>query len=264
MARTALHITVAVLVLLAGCNGAFGEIGAQEPESTPTPDESVSNPPGVTDHGVTDAIALVSAHHTQTANSSYVSNHTVTVEYPNGSHARQVRTTRHGTDNNRYHMLQRVRGQSSRLLSGTAYEMWANSTTSVIVVRDDEEQRFFREQDNFVREVTRSRLLALFTKIETRTTGTTTDGQPLVHLLGTGPVETKLRRVGTKNISNTSFTATVTPHGVVRTYTLRYEGTLDGTNVKVTETYRVRSNESVTVERPSWVPTALEETNRSG
>ncbi|ELZ31652.1 hypothetical protein C474_08012 [Halogeometricum pallidum JCM 14848] len=266
MARTAPHLVLVLLVLLAGCNGVFGAPDARTSESaapTATP-EPVSYPPGVTDDGVADAVELVGAHQRATANMSYVSNRTVTLRYPNGTRIRQIREVRHGVGDDVYYLRQRTVGEEGAFRSRAAFEIWTNETVSVLSIPNEGERRFARlAEEGTIRQQSRGRLLALFARIETTTTGTTRDGRPLVHLLGTGNLTGEMRATGIQNIAVESFSAAVTPTGVVRSYSIRYEGTLNGESVSVREEYRLEPSEKRTVDRPGWVSTAVERTNAS-
>lgn len=263
MARTALHVVVAAAVVLAGCNGVVVDSPPQTPERTATP-EPVTYPPGVTDTGVTDAVELVAAHGRAARNRSYVAVRTTTVEYPNGSRTRWNLTNRRDAERDVYYLTQRISGPTSRLHGRTEFELWSNGSVAVGVIREDGDVRYFRDSEDYARRATRARLLSLFTKIETTTTGTTTDGRPLVHLLGTDVAASRLRPSRARNLSDVSFSAAVTPEGLVRSYTLRYEGELDGERVRVVEEFRLRSRTGQTVDRPAWVQVAANRTNASG
>lgn len=55
-----------------------------------------------------------------------------------------------------------------------------------------------------------------------------------------------------RNVSLESFSATVTVGGFVRTYEYRFQGTLNGNPVTVTERVRYGEVGTATVEPPSW------------
>ncbi|MDS0300415.1 hypothetical protein NDI76_16835 [Halogeometricum sp. S1BR25-6] len=266
MARPALRLAVLFVVLTAGCSSTFGGLDPRTSETaapTAVP-EPVPYPPGVTDDGVSDAVVLVRAHQRATANASYVANRTLTVRYPNGTRIRQVRTIRHGVGDGVYYMRQRTTGNASRLRSNAAFEIWTNETVSVASVPNEGEREFFRlAEERRIQQLSRERLLDLFARVETTTTGTTREGEPLVHLLGTDDPTGEMRTTGVQNVAVESFSAAVTPEGVVRSYSFRYEGTLNGESVTVTEEYRLKPREKRTVDRPEWVSTAIERTNES-
>ncbi|MDS0295144.1 hypothetical protein [Halogeometricum luteum] len=204
---------------------------------------------------------MANAHRTATSAFSHGYERFIVVDYANGTRTEWSKTAWYDADRRAYYQEQRIEGNTEVLDARGRFDLWSNETTSVVREPPDEDGPFYRAGDGvFGRGFLGSRLVSLFAGVETVTTGTTTDGRPLVHLLGTGGANSQTSFSSVENARDVSLSAAVTPEGVVRSYTLRYEGEADGETVAVTETFRLRRVESVP-DRPAWVTEGLAATD---
>ncbi|KAA9399241.1 hypothetical protein Har1130_13705 [Haloarcula sp. CBA1130] len=257
--RRGVAIAVVCLCLLsAGCTGLFGDETAATETVTPAPVPTADAPtspaqraPGVVGDRVVNATALGRAHVSQLSTTSYQVHHTRTVMNGSGLHSR-VRTrasisagyqsytaTRtasgHGVTPREIHSTWR----DGRALRRTT----VNGSTSTEVVADSRgiggpprpprAALFFEPTFN-------DRLITLLSVVNITSIRPGDEvikqlyGVSLYRIKGTGAADDSA--VATRSVdrvSNVSLSATVTPHGVVRSYALQY------TVINGSETHRV-------------------------
>lgn len=264
MTRTALPIALALLVLLSGCNGILADTETATPtaETSETPASDVTLPPGVTEDGVESPFDLASAHQRVASNTSHVVTKTVTVRYENESEAHWNLTRRHDAQRGTSLLTQTTTGPPSTYRTQESLEIWTNETVSVGMADVGDDQVFFRPTGGYVHNPGVSGLPALFLAVETDVTGTTQRGESLVHLVGTDVLSAEGLDPIARNVSNVSLSAAVRPSGLVTQYSLGYDATLDGTAVRITETYQFDRRASVRADRPPWVSEAVVAVNQ--
>jgi hypothetical protein len=263
MRRGAAIAAVCLCLLSAGCAGLFGDDAAGRGTVTPAPvptADATTGPdrhaPGVVGDRVVNATALARAHVAGLSNTSYRVRHTRTVVNGTGLHER-VRTRASISAGYRsYTATRTVTGQGvparevhSTWRDGRALRRTTvNGSTTTAVVADSRgiggpprpprAALFFEPTFN-------GRLIALLSATNVTSVR---PGDPVVEQLygvslyrieGAGAADDSAvtaRPVG--RVTNVSFSATVTPGGVVRSYALQYT-IVDGTDTyRVTETLR--------------------------
>jgi hypothetical protein len=252
------------LVLLAGCSGLAGDGPATPVEPAPVP---VDPPPGVSESGSVDSVALLSSHVGLLRDGSATVVERRSERFANGS-LRFDRTTRtyHGPVD-RFYVIQTIEGTDPRAYGATEgrYERWANGTVGVSAVRTGDGVEYEPAYPGQFRINQFERLYPLFATLEPTVRERRRDGRAvfvarasrarLPSGFGDGPV-TDLR--------NVSFRATIRPDGLVRSYRLSYTGTVDGSRVRVVEELRYRDVSKTTVPRPEWVDAAIAELLETG
>lgn len=251
-------VVVCVLLMVAGCSG----LGGEEPptatavEPAPVPADP---PPGVSESGGVDAVALLSSHVDQLRDGSATVTERRVERYANGSLRFDRTTTTYHGPVDRFYVVQTIEGTDPGAYGSTEgrYERWANGTLGVAAVRDDDEVSFEPAYPGQFRINNFERLYPLFTALEP--TVREREGEEVVFVasatreqvpggFGEDPV---------RNVHNVTFEATVTPAGLVRSYRLSYTGTVDGATVHVTERLRYEDVAATDVPRPAWVDEAI-------
>lgn len=273
MRRALGTMLVAVLVVLAGCSGAFG--GGDESTETVTPaavptDEPTSTPvprlaPGVTKRGIESPRALIAAHRSLLQNRSFTQRSNSTALAANGSTVlRTTSTARAGPPGTGFRSVIERNGsylsQESAPIS-TRSEAWWNGEQYVV-------KRTFSNgttrYDRAATSATRADMAAgtLPYLLESATTNDTTvterlsrNGTTLYRIEGTSDVRRQ---------PNTTLRLLVDSHGVIHEYaTVRRLSSEAGVSRTVTRTRLVAINETDAPERPSWVETAKNRTTPS-
>ncbi|MFY4811108.1 hypothetical protein ACOJIV_00155 [Haloarcula sp. AONF1] len=247
MRRWAAIAVLCLCLLSAGCAGLFGDDTAARETVTPAPVPTADAPtapaqraPGVVGDRVVNATALGRAHVSHLSNTAYRVQHTRTVM--NGSGLRKRVRTRAsiGAGYESYTATRTVTGQGvtpreihSTWQDGRALRRTTvNGSTSTEVVADSRgiggpprsprAALFFEPTFN-------GRLIALFsaTNITSIRPGDEVIkqlyGVSLYRIKGTGSTDdSAIATRPVDHVTNVSFSATVTPNGIVRSYALQY------------------------------------------
>lgn len=276
---------LAALLVLAGCSGLAGQPTATVTPAPLPPDTPArqSFPPGTGAQGVTDPLALANAHRGIVEGVSYTVLRSRTVRFPNGSlAARTTLDARFSANQSRFHLVYRVEGPSAGRFDRTPIrvELWsdgdlllqsltvANETTRQQVPSEtfsrrpspfDEtrgDQFGLRSHDREVR--------LLFLGVDVTLTRRTVDGTTVYRARG----DAVRQRTALENLErvtaprNVHLNATVTSRGLVRSYDLRYDATLDGHPVRVERSVRFVDVNATTIDRPSWYGATVNTTGR--
>jgi len=277
MHRGAATAAICLCLLSAGCAGLFGDDAAARetvtPAPVPTADASTSpeqRAPGVVGDRVVNATALGRAHVAQLSNTSYRVQHTRTVMNNSNLHKR-VRTRASISAGYRsYTATRTVTGQGvtarevhSTWRDGRALERTTvNGSTSTAVVADSRgiggpprpprAALFFEPTFN-------GRLITLLsvTNITSIRPGDEVIkqlyGVSLYRIKGNGATDgSAIATHPADNVTNVSFSAAVTPNGVIRSYALQYT-LVNGTEARrVTESLHYSDLGTTDVEFDTW------------
>ncbi|EMA20996.1 hypothetical protein [Haloarcula argentinensis] len=246
--RRGVAVAVVCLCLLsAGCTGLFGDGAAARETGTPAPVPTADAPtspaqraPGVVGDRVVNATALGRAHVSHLSNTSYRVHHTRTVMNGSGLHKRVRTRASIGAGYESYTATRTVTGQGvtpreihSTWRDGRALRRTTvNGSTSTEVVADSRgiggpphsprAALFFEPTFN-------GRLMALLsaTNITSIRPGDEVIkqlyGVSLYRIKGTGSADSSaIATRSVDRVTNVSFSATVTPSGIVRSYALQY------------------------------------------
>ncbi|MFC7166770.1 DUF7537 family lipoprotein [Halospeciosus flavus] len=269
--RTLQAIALAAILVLSGCAGIGGPSApVQTTETTQAPPPSQL--PGVTEKGVTDPAELLSTHAEVLQRSSYTLQSNVTETYANGTlYASRTESTTYGSSDTHFTSHITAKGPGTPFLGTPAGEVayWSNESVILRATEPgaDGETNYARlsQPPELPHEDYYERLYVIFSSMETKLAGTTTgpNGQTL-HVVESTTVQYPNQLAPTEkygNVSNVSFTARIASNGVVRSYELTYTVTLDGKRLTVHESMQISKVGDATVDRPSWVDTALEKTS---
>lgn len=272
-------LAVVLLAVLAGCNALpGGGSGGTTATVTPAPLPAASGfPPGVTESGVEDPIALSSAHRALVDDRSYTLGAERVVRYRNGTLRSRLRLRVALAADRSYLANAATAGPYAPVFLGRPPAQgvyWSNGTVYLRKFTRKNETTYNRfgtrndgagtwgywvttvpfgggrgDPETFYREV--------FGSVPTRTVQRqTVDGTVVYRLEGT--------RAGTggfdrdvANVTDLRLDATVTAEGLVRTMSLRYAGVTDGEPVAVHWTVTYRNVGNTTVERPAWFERAI-------
>ena len=256
---------VLLMVALAGCGG-FMNSNPASTSNSPTPadvptDHPLSDPPpGLTADRITDPQALAAAHRERLNASSFTVQTDVRWEYANGTEALNVTTRTH---------------------VAATHQQWRSITTYTQLPAEDAVVQFdewYTGSHSFQRILVnnttvriggptfnpdqsipdRQHALALVYASARDPTIRTTDG--LIHLQTTTPLAgTALTESGVENVSDWTFTATLTDDGRVTEYRVTYTGTvaeLQGTAVTGETVVSFAVPAAADVDRPNWVARA--------
>jgi hypothetical protein len=262
-----------LLVVLAGCSGltgtetdTFTPAPVPDPTATPTPVPELA--PGVTSDGITDPLALTTAHSPLLRRNTYTANTERVVHDVNGTlRLRRAATVRVGEQGRSRRFVEHegpaVTYEPARL------DIWRNKTLYLVALTDDGETAY----DGRVASGSGARLYSVYETIpgtqqmfsllqslETRTVSRTADGSYRVRATGIDQQDKFDRAVLETETRNVSFVATITPDGRIESYELRYETDRDNRAVRVVRRLRTRNVGSTTIERPPWFAEALNAT----
>lgn len=289
MRLPALHaVVLALLVATAGCSGVGSQSTVDTTVAETTGTETTTNAertateegdgeapaelaPGLSERGVEDATALANAHRERLADESLTIDSVNVERYENGSVRERTNvTTRTAANRTRYRIA--VNTTEPNWLSGTEGEgeLWANGThvfrahavNGTTNYDLDPDSASVDPREYLFGDLTNSdRLLVLFTAFEGERVQQVDDGDAtdreryrvtatdLAHPDFLGPDDAAAR--------NATLDAEIETGGpeagtFVREYTLRYEITVEGEVVTVTERVRFSNVGETTVERPEW------------
>lgn len=261
MKRSVPLAALAVLVLLAGCNGGFG---ITESAQSPTPDAPAETPPGLSASNVTDGFALADAHADALAGANFTvrGRHTLTAangtRLVNATAVRQVAAdhdrvaTQRTFDgarerpfetpvdrvdswSNESHLHYRLSGPN-----GTEYTV-SNVSGGRVDVVDPTGRRTLQ---SYYLHAESSTVAAVDGSIELRLTLS-----PDVNASATPPVD----------VTERTATVTMTESGRVERYRVEYTGRLRNAPDTTVEGVRVVEFGALgetAVERPAWIPAA--------
>ncbi|MFC6975193.1 hypothetical protein ACFQL1_11880 [Halomicroarcula sp. GCM10025709] len=266
-----LRVTVVALCLaLAGCGGFVGgpdQATPVTPAPVPTPDPgTVRVAPGLTEAGVDDADALTRAHVAVLSNRSYTVDRRRLVETADGTvRLRQDTRVETAAGYDAYRASSAVAGTAvSNRTVRTHWEdgravQWttANGTTDRRIAADSRgiggpplpprDALSFDPTFN-------QRIRTLFGAVNVTNVSLTNEEimqlnqAPLYRVSTEGATDrTRIPVVTADRVGGVSFTATVTPNGVVRSYALQYTVVRDGTTLRVTESVRYSDVGTTTV-----------------
>lgn len=258
--RRALHLTVVLLVVLAGCGGSAGpgpaEVATEQQTATP-----VGPPAGLSMESVTDARSLAETHRDSLDDRSHTVEYRRTLRYENGTvYSRTNETRRVGTDDTTW-VEQRVTGTKPLFLGRQPgnVESWSNGSVAVARISTGDQTTYQRYGTLFQR-VSFDRVYALYTTFDLVVTGRTGTGADTRYHLSSTAAEANGVGVGPNPARDVSLTVAVDGDGVLRHYNLTYTTTFDNRTLPTTETVRVRTLGETSVPRPEWVGTAVDET----
>jgi hypothetical protein len=283
MTRNALLVLgLGLLLVIAGCNG------LQSPESTthsPTlqPTATVapgststasvgtsstttgSSLPGFTAGEVSGPFTLASAHGNVLQNQSYTVTESSSIRYSNGTVVTEERITATiGPTDSRYVYRRTVNGTTPALFGRANGTMVQYANGSVVfrkaivdgtvaergIVTDGNQEPvppnavYHRSKTN--------RIGTVFTRLSIVSVTQIND---TTFRIEATEFDTDTLRVDSqqiRDVSLDSFSATVTVDGFVRTYEYRFQGTVNGNTVTVTERVRYGEVGTATVDPPSW------------
>lgn len=263
-------LLAALLVASAGCS----TLGASDPNPAPTTQPTTTaapTPPGVTESGVTDALALAEAHERVVDASAVTARSRHVERHANGSlHARTNWTATATAGQSQYHLRVDTAGPGYGVLGAETARaaFWSNGTAALGRVVADGSTAYQRLPadgsglDRYgVALADDERTYALLAAASNATVEpATVDGEPAYRVAATEFADpTALPGVepgGT--VSNATVTLLVRPSGLVVERRVTYR-LADGVVVNDSLTYA--DVNATTVERPAWVDDALSETD---
>jgi len=281
MRRTVLTLSLAVMLVLAGCSGLGGSdtetapAGTEEPPTTgtesttndssaddPTPGEPVDNPRSefgwLTDSGVNET-SLVRAHAlTVTNESSYATRatqRTLATESDNGSVTRYSLVASATQQRSRLTVNRTLRtGSRTQTDNRTRYRTVTDGSETVYYrtavggnVSYRVQERPSRNFSTFYRQSTGYDLTFLLTEFALRyDEPVQREGQTLYRHTGDS------FESNSGDATNVSVTVLVTERGVIRSLEYSFESTNDGIPVRYVYTFETTGLGETTVERPEW------------
>jgi hypothetical protein len=268
---------LALVVVLTGCGGPT----SVAPDSTVTPaplpetDTQGKIAPGVTGDGVVDARTLANAHVAHLENRSYTLTVKHTVRYENATLREQLFIRLLLTADRKYVVATRTTGPEAPLFLGKpsaqavfwsdgsqyARRLTRDGTTTVTEFQPSDgagSWRYWARTAPFGGGVSSPR--AFFSEtlsaIPTRLEGSNRMGEDTVYQLVGDDSSTAIN--GIENPRAVLLQLNVTATGLVRSLSLKYNGTVEGELVTATRTVRYTAVGDTTVGRPEWVDKALE------
>lgn len=228
-------------------------------------DSSAEFPPGLSEEGVTDALALARAHQQTLENTSYVMSTVSAYQRPNGTVLNQGTTVERvapGAESY-YATTSQVGRNATRPLNVGHYdiEVWANETDAVTA-------RNLPESETTYRRTTRSdapmepdtQWELLYAAFDTANASVVErverNGTTLFKVVSTSRSDSASAYA---EDSQYDFVALVDAQGVVRSLQMTHRSTLGDRPVVVSRTLRVTEIGNTTVERPSWYRRAVED-----
>lgn len=272
--RYATALTVALLVVLAGCSGFVGDepTGADPTTETPTTtDEPSEVAPGLSEDGVTDARELAEAHREALRGSSHTQLVEETIRDEDGEVIETVRSeSRVAADGDRRHAITEIDSDPSEIqpFPYAEVEIWSNETTIYRQVTPNGTVEYHEgsELPSTWGTGRWHELHSLFGALDV-TVEETDDGAIPDYRVETA--EPAPSPDYPRDASNVSLTATVEPSGFVSEHTVEYETTLDRgdereeQSVTITRTVTLADRGETTVREPDWVSEARNETGES-
>ena len=245
-------VAVGLLVLLAGCGGAFG--GATPASEAGT---AQASPPGVNETSV-EPLELANAHGSTLSATSYETNHTTQVTFTNGTVYAELSYAGTVADTDSYAVGIERRGAWTPIGGGPRVAYYAddgearrltvgwNGTRSVSPARGSTPSapRRFGFGDN-------DRLYQLLVSADETSvaTATETGWSTEIEVSGAQPIAPSY----VSDPGPANATLQVTSEGVVTKLVVRYDATVDGERVQVRTTVSYDAVGEATVDRPDWV-----------
>lgn len=277
-------VTLAVLLFLAGCSGLAGQPTATV---TPAPVPSVERPdltfpPGTGPAGVSDPSTLANAHHGVIRGSSYTELRSRTVRSRNGRLiTRTELSARFSANQSRFVLIYRAEGPGAEAFARTPVqvELWSDGNVLLqsVTVGNETTRRQLPTQsfgrrpgpfdetpgDEFGLQSLDREVYLLFLGVDVRLVRETEDGSIVYHALGDKPRQ----RQALENledvtaVQNVDLNATITPHGLVQSFHLRYDARLDSRAVHVERSAQFYDVGDTTIGRPMWYGEVLNGSN---
>jgi len=268
-------VLVVVVVPLAGCGLAPGQqppradgvtvTPAAVPADEPTPVGVVDVAPGVAPSGAVTPVALAAAHREALRNGSFTRTRTRVISEADATVRRTEWTYWAGQfrETFRYSKVQTLPGSLPVRSFADRIDLYSNGTDAVARFEDDGDVQYqFAPSEEFAPVVTGisgyERVSALSSAFEFEVRPGPTPGS--VRL-----VATSLRTPSaldpptlTADVRNATLQFLLTEAGLVRSYRLAYDVTLDDRTLHVVETTRITRVGRTTVERPTWFSLAVE------
>jgi hypothetical protein len=219
-------------------------------------------PPGLSEEGVVDPLALVDARRQTLQNTSYTLSTSYTYRDQNGTvFAQGTYTARVAPGAESYYATVADRYENdTRAVGADHYDgaVWANETDRVIARSDSGGETSYRtveRSDAPLSPSTQWQLLyAAFGTTDTAVVGQVEhDGTTLYKITSTSSPEPRSAYAGTLY----DFTALVDSEGVVHSFSLTHETTVADRSAIVTRTTQLVRIGNTTVERPSWYQRAV-------
>lgn len=280
---------LAVLLAVAGCSGLVATptstttpAPVPTPTAAPTPEPELA--PGLTRQGVTDSRRVAAAHldalgRNATAGASYTLRSTYVERYRNGT-VRATVTTRHAVGTSKSYHRVRWTGHAKRLYGleppspsrGRAETFCADGRCLVAVTTPDTTAdetasgTTYREGGVFgpvfVTVTDAQQVTGLLGTLETAVTGEVVRNGTTHYRLEATRVSdpTVLDFPQEGGVRNISFTALVSPRGLMREYRLAYTDERGHVTVRVVRTARFSAIGTTAVKRPAWYGEALNAT----
>ena len=282
------RVAVLLCVLLAGCSGfAATDPGPDTPTVTPvaldgggTPTGGDSLAPGLTERGVTSPLALARAHATAVETREHAFVHQWRVEFANGTVRGSVTQRVLAVPDGPFTATLSVRGRTGIIgTRPTVAEFWSNGTEMVERARTTDPDgnttvRYLylpREQyaggSGFYNSLRRPKpwldVYVLFDSVDAKVSARQAGETPneTVYLIEATDVtnpDALTAATGFTNPRNLTLVGAITDEGAVRGYRLTFDAEFDGETVEVTRDVRYDFRD-VTVERPEWYETAVDE-----
>ncbi|EJN61237.1 DUF7537 family lipoprotein [Halogranum rubrum] len=259
--RLVLHLSLALLVVCAGCSGTPGFGPSETPTRQPTATPAAP-PAGLSTDSVTDARALAESHRTVLDSTSYTVNYQQTVRYQNGTVFSQTNATHRVSSDETAWAALSVDGAYPLFLGGVAggMETWTNESLSITEIETADQSMYQRGIERRG-PASFSAAYSLLEPLHLTTTGRTGVGAGTrYHLTTTEPAATNAFGLGGAPARNATLTAAVDGDGVLRHYELQYTTEFRNETLHVTQTMRIGGVGETTVPRPEWVDDALEKT----
>lgn len=267
-------IALALLLILAGCSGIVNPTGTAREDPTvswtpsPTATTGLDYPPGVSASGV-DVATLVEAHRLALSRAAVTIYTQRTIRATNGSTLARITTiTRSSGEKTAYRYV--VGGNSPDVVSTKRanFTYWtdgretairrvaANGTARYTLLSGESEAG-----------------LRLDTTGERRVFGAlsghdltldATEGSEGIRLFVLQSQSDRMTRPDGTEWRNIRLVVRVAKSGIVKSYRLEYETTLNGQHVVVTERFEIRNLTDTVVERPAWYEKARNSSNSGG
>ncbi|MFC5973641.1 hypothetical protein ACFPYI_20110 [Halomarina salina] len=260
-------LVVSVLLVLAGCGDVVPRESASSVSPTPAPvptdDPLATLPPGLAEDGIADPIALAAAHDAALSESAFTEVATLSVQFANGTVlVDRTRVRRVGEARDRWLVTRTYDSvhRSFDIAPGTRVDGWYNRTHSFQRVRGPNRTTYSGPVPRVPTDsLTGAHRLSGVYMAATAPTVDTEDGTVTLRTT-TAPPSDDLTEMRLSDLSDWTFTASLTTDGRVRQYRVAFVGVLADTDVTVTGVATVRFGGlgETTVARPAWVDDARE------
>lgn len=262
------------LLLLAGCAGVQFQWGSGSSPTTPTASpESTQDtsqyPPGITSAGVSEPATLSTAHATTLQGQSYSVTKTYQIEYSNGTlYTSETVSTQVAASEARYLYNSTVRGTVERIYGSSSGTLVRYANGSVVVQKTEiGAEASYRvitgpngepvPPAELSPEPADDRINVLFGALSNVSVTRQSGSVYRIEATSLGRNSLVVDEILISNVTDFHFTATVSADGLVRAYTVSYDGTVDGHAVSVREQREYDTIGSTTVEQPPWYENAV-------